>query len=866
MPKLYVENGPDRGKSYVITGEGPFFAGRDPAAQVPLLDEMASRRHFQVEFRNNVYHVRDLGSSNGTLLNGRMIKDVAPLSPNDRIEVGETRITFVDERKPTLIGSEIAGYRILDRVGRGGMGTVYRATQISLDRVVAMKILAPHLTEKTDFVNLFIREARAAGALSHPNIVQVYDVGVERDTYFFSMEYVPNGSVEDILNASGALPLARCLKVVRDSAQGLVYAEERGIIHRDIKPGNLIVSGEGVIKIGDLGIARSTEGAGSVSQKDGVSGSPHYIAPEQARGQEIDHRVDLYSLGVSFYQMLCGKTPFSGKTPREVILKHIKEDPPRITERLPDVPDDVAKLVHRMMAKDRDHRPASAAQLLREMEPLLERYRDEDEPPGIPAGGGLAKRVALIGIGAVVLVGVGIGGVIARKNYNDELARQERVAEEYDTQQQKVADQIALGDFDAASKALAELDALAPPSDEEKDESKALATELSEKIATRAREERRGEATVSLDSVLASIPRHEGDARVTYFSRADEAKNALERWFEEYPDTELRDLAERAREARSDLERDRKANERLWSSLDSKLAQYREQIQIYLGKREYRLASKELEKFEEANRFGKFAEEWNRLERECRDTVTRDWAGIEVEVREQLQARNFSGADGNIDFFLRKTEGYPAEVREPIEAMARELERARNTQAPPDEDTDPSRAVARDVLRDTWERWMTDTTRVGRNAIGDPARDQRRALGDHRAAIDAHIDFLEEWSKILDGMADSPPDDLEYRLDGRTLEVKTIYVDDAEILVRIDGGGWKRLAFEEFSPRSQLALIFRRWARTPQERLYCGFLAHVAGNSSIGTKLWSDLGADFAAPLAELREILILGGVLEGDD
>ncbi|MEM7166333.1 MAG: FHA domain-containing serine/threonine-protein kinase [Planctomycetota bacterium] len=404
MPKLIVENGHERGKTFVISQEGPFFGGRDPAAQVSLRDEMASRRHFQIESKNGGFYVRDLGSSNGTQLNGSLLTSVKKLSSNDRITCGETVLTFVDEHSGPLLDTEIAGYRIIEKVGRGGMGTVYRAIQTSLDREVALKILASHLVKNTSFINLFIREARAAGALSHPNIVQVYDVGVQDNIYFFSMEFITAGSVEDIIHQDGIVRVAKALRITRDAALGLEYAESKGIVHRDIKPGNLMVGAGGAIKIGDLGIARSTEGDGSVSQKDGVSGSPHYIAPEQAQGKDIDCRVDLYSLGISLYQMLCGKTPFSGSTPREVILKHIKEQPEPLRDRNPEVPEDVAQLVHHMIAKNREQRIGSARELLQALVPLLERYPESGAP--VVRKEGSAKKALMTLIGALVLVAV----------------------------------------------------------------------------------------------------------------------------------------------------------------------------------------------------------------------------------------------------------------------------------------------------------------------------------------------------------------------------------------------------------------------------------------------------------------------------
>jgi len=375
MPRVVAEKGPDRGSTWSIRERGVLLIGRDSAAQIALRDDEISRRHCQIEFRDGHWIVRDLDSTNGVQVNGEWIEEPTRLNHNDHIDVGITRLTFLKDDDP-LLGIEIGGCRIEKRIGRGGMGTVYRARQKSLDRPVALKILSEKYTSDPQFIQLFIREARAAGRLSHPHIVQVYDVGKEENYHYFTMELVAGGSVEKLIDEEGCIGLESAIRFARDAARGLEYAEKQGVVHRDIKPGNLMISSSGVVKIGDLGIARTTDESGVASQKDGVSGSPHYIAPEQARGDAIDQRADIYSLGATLYHCLAGRTPYRGAGAREIILKHIHAtEPPDLTEVSPETPEDVCQLVARMMSPQPESRPTNARVLGVELDQLLERYR-----------------------------------------------------------------------------------------------------------------------------------------------------------------------------------------------------------------------------------------------------------------------------------------------------------------------------------------------------------------------------------------------------------------------------------------------------------------------------------------------------------
>jgi hypothetical protein len=369
VPRLVVEKGPQKGRSIKVDATCAVTVGRGNAADLQIDDPMTSRRHFSVEHKQGGYYITDLGSANGTYLNGEKITE-SVLEMGDMIQAGEILLSFLaDEstlKHDTVTGQKIAGYLIEERIGRGAMGTVYKATQLSLDRTVALKILARELVSDTGFIDMFVREAQNAGQLNHPNIVQVYDVGNYKSVYYFSMEYMAGGSVYDLINREGAQPFDRALALAADSARGLLYAEKRGIVHRDIKPDNLMLGVDGTAKIGDLGIARRMH-AGTTVAEEGIFGSPHYMAPEQAQGLKVDARTDIYSLGATMYHVLSGKTPFSGKSPQEIILKQINEKPRPLLEANPLVPPEVAAVVEKCMAKDPEARYGSSKDLLDEL-------------------------------------------------------------------------------------------------------------------------------------------------------------------------------------------------------------------------------------------------------------------------------------------------------------------------------------------------------------------------------------------------------------------------------------------------------------------------------------------------------------------
>lgn len=378
MALLIVERGADKGRKVELKQNRVIVVGRSSEADLVLNDPMASRRHFEVEGRDGKFFIRDASSTNGTYLNGELLTEEKELEIGDKIEVGFTILSFVPHSgwrsKDTVTGQNIAGYLIVERIGRGGMGTVYKALQLSLDRTVALKILSDELCRDTAFIELFVREARNAGQLNHPNIVHVYDVGRFNEIYYLSMEYMANGSVADLLRKERRIRLKHAIPMMIDATRGLEYAEKKGLIHRDIKPDNLLMNDEGVVKIGDLGIAKKIK-FGSGVHDEGLFGSPLYMSPEQAKCERIDHRADIYSLGATFYHILGGRPPFEGKTPQEILLKQINEPVPPLKSIAPNIPDEVCRIVEKMLDKDINERYQSARDVLSDLEAFKQEVR-----------------------------------------------------------------------------------------------------------------------------------------------------------------------------------------------------------------------------------------------------------------------------------------------------------------------------------------------------------------------------------------------------------------------------------------------------------------------------------------------------------
>jgi serine/threonine-protein kinase len=279
----------------------------------------------------------------------------------------------------------IGHYRIVAELGRGGMGIVYKAHEESLNRFVAIKVLGEHLTEDPDHVERFLREARSAASLNHPNIVQIYAVSEDDGRHFFAMEYVSGRSLQQILRSSGPLDPIQVARIALQTASGLRAAHEQGIIHRDIKPANLLIDERGLVKIADFGLALVTGGVSRLTATGMFMGTPGYLSPEQCLDQDPDHRTDIYSLGVTLYEALSGKVPFTADSPLALLRQIVEVEPPDLGELKPDVDPELRTIVARMMAKDRDLRVSSCAELIGGLERFLETRG---------ASGNLVERVA----------------------------------------------------------------------------------------------------------------------------------------------------------------------------------------------------------------------------------------------------------------------------------------------------------------------------------------------------------------------------------------------------------------------------------------------------------------------------------------
>jgi eukaryotic-like serine/threonine-protein kinase len=259
-------------------------------------------------------------------------------------------------------------YEVEEELGRGGMAKVYRGTDTVLGRPVAVKILAPQFTDDPSFVDRFRREAQAAARLNHPNLVSVYDTGSDDGVHFIVMEYVEGRTLADYLAGGGRIMPQRAIEIAEAVSQALTAAHAQGVIHRDIKPGNIMITPSGDVKVADFGIARVIAGAETIAQTAAVLGTAAYLSPEQAQGQPVDQRSDLYSLGCVLYEMVAGRPPFTGDSPVAVASKQVLEQPVPPSKLNPDVSPQLDAVIMRTLAKNPDNRYGSAEEFRQDLE------------------------------------------------------------------------------------------------------------------------------------------------------------------------------------------------------------------------------------------------------------------------------------------------------------------------------------------------------------------------------------------------------------------------------------------------------------------------------------------------------------------
>jgi serine/threonine-protein kinase len=283
---------------------------------------------------------------------------------------------------------QIPGYQLMQKIGAGAMASVYKARQLSLDRIVAIKVLPKRLSEDPEFVKRFYKEGRAAAKLNHNNIVQAFDVGEYAGFHYFVMEFVDGKTVYDEGAEKKVYGEAEALNIAIQISRALEHAHAKGFIHRDVKPKNIMITKDGTAKLADMGLAReASDVAAALAEKGRAYGTPYYISPEQVRGvEDVDFRADIYSLGATIYHMVTGRVPFEGNTPTSIMHKHLKEPLVPPDHLNPKLSTGFAEVIERAMAKDRDQRYASTSDLLVDLErvargeaPLQARSAFKDE-------------------------------------------------------------------------------------------------------------------------------------------------------------------------------------------------------------------------------------------------------------------------------------------------------------------------------------------------------------------------------------------------------------------------------------------------------------------------------------------------------
>ena len=372
MAQLIVERGNEKGLSLKLDAAvTKAVVGRLQSCAMVITDTLVSRQHFCIARHNERFTVTDLGSHNGTFVNGARIQAETEVRAGATVRAGETLFSLVNESHSSqggLSGSKLGGYHLQMRLGAGGMGEVYKAMQSALGRVVAIKILSPELTRDRSYVDKFLSEARAAGKFSHPNVVHVHEVGEENGVYYYSMEFLGGGSVQDRVAKGKKLDPLFATSIILQAARALEYAEKVRIVHCDIKPDNLMLSSSGDVRLADLGIAKSLNAKGRAEQSDGVFGSPHYMAPEQAQGLSMDHRSDLYSLGVTYYRIVLGKLPFVGKDAQEIMEKQVYDPPESPVNIDPNLAPMIYTILGKLLKKKPVERYQNATHLIKDLE------------------------------------------------------------------------------------------------------------------------------------------------------------------------------------------------------------------------------------------------------------------------------------------------------------------------------------------------------------------------------------------------------------------------------------------------------------------------------------------------------------------
>ena len=316
--------------------------------------------------------------------------------------------------KENLIGRTIGRYKIIEKIGEGGMGVVYKGIQISLKRPVAIKILPQSMVSDTEFVKRFKQEALAIAKLNHRNIIQVHDTEQLEGNYFIIMEYIKGETLDELLKRKKSLPLDFTLEILQQVGMALSYAHKHGVVHRDVKPGNIMITEDGSVKVMDFGIAKVQDS--SVKTKTGMSiGTPEYMSPEQVKGTGVDSKSDMYAFGVLSYRMLAGELPFKGKDPFATAYKHLHEDIPSPRTKNPEISPETEEMVLKCMKKDKNQRYQDMNDIIQLLKRLLRQPTPTDGKTVAIPGNAVATVMPIKAIVPAVLLVVVIIGIYVWK-------------------------------------------------------------------------------------------------------------------------------------------------------------------------------------------------------------------------------------------------------------------------------------------------------------------------------------------------------------------------------------------------------------------------------------------------------------------
>jgi serine/threonine protein kinase/lipopolysaccharide biosynthesis regulator YciM len=301
-----------------------------------------------------------------------------PEIPKDNDEATKALPTPIRELRRGAIFAD--RYEIIEELGRGGMGRLYRVLDIKINQEVALKILRPEISRDQQTIDRFSNELRLARKIAHKNVCRMYQLSEYRGTHFIIMEYIPGQDLQSMIKMTKQLSMETAISLARQICEGLSEAHRLGVIHRDLKPGNIMIDKEGTPRILDFGIARSLESRG-MTESGHMIGTPEYMSPEQAQDTGVDQRSDIYSLGVILYEMITGKVPFSGETPISITLKHIEESPKNPKSLAPHIPESLDQLIIKCLAKNKELRPKNAGELISDLAKIEENIKDTTKIP-----------------------------------------------------------------------------------------------------------------------------------------------------------------------------------------------------------------------------------------------------------------------------------------------------------------------------------------------------------------------------------------------------------------------------------------------------------------------------------------------------